>query len=947
MPRIDNISNFGDFTIPSGSFIGPNITASIGKLTASFIDSDTLLVGTIKPPPGQSGVIMEGFNPCCVYVTGSNSAEAIRTSSIQPKLTSHDNQGQCSVINGGNSHSIDANTQYGGIQSGYSSSLVQQCGSNIAGGLENIILPGSKGRVKANTIIGGGNNKLVGTEYSSILGGINNCITNHTSSFIVGSNITATASCTAYVNCLNIQDIDTANPQDQLLVRHTASGLVRQGPTITEVSGSNFFSNNLFNPNVDVYTTGSNSNPAIATSSIEPYYTPGNINYGACSVINGGDNNIIGGSPSATLTGSVVGGGFNNRIYDSLASIVGGKNNTIATGSDQSAILGGVSNNIYGHTSSFIIGSNIFSRASCTTHVNCLNIQNIDEAGPSDRLLVRVTGSTQQGLVKQGPTISSISGSGDGLVIEVPGLVNPDRDVYVIADNSDSIIATSSIKPFYMPFNVNEGENSVISSGYSNRLIQMCSVPPQNSGIFSGQYNAISGSNRSTIEGGNFNDIIMGHHLSASVNYTNYAIDHSIQNGQSNDIINVLPSVVRHVSSTGMYQSGSLFYITEYFNNQYNQEGTGSIVWFEHSTYAGSPANSGPQTSGSQAILTPPIVINNYRNAIQNGNNNRILNYAYLNVIDGGNGHLIQSQFFPQRYGIGNPQCFGKTLYFKAAHRNFIGAGAINTIQGASYSGIVAGLRNVIEFDEPGKDNEAKSFIGAGACNIIGMTKMSAIVTGFRNRIRRPGGFNFIGGGRSNVIADSQEAFIGSGCCNLASNYSAVAGGRFNRATGDGTFIGGGVNNCNNNHNGVIVGGFCNTISNGYTIRTENVVVGGRCNRIHANCQSSILGGFNNFIKTNNSNHSSIVGGINNTVSGSSNSSVLGGRNNTITNLNNTFVIGSDLTAERECTSFVNSFDISGSLDMNLFEVPTSSVGLRTGQVYRTGSAFDELRIKL
>ena len=104
---------------------------------------------------------MEGFNPCCVYVTGSNSAEAIRTSSIQPKLTSHDNQGQCSVINGGNSHSIDANTQYGGIQSGYSSSLVQQCGSNIAGGLENIILPGSKGRVKANTIIGGGNNKLV------------------------------------------------------------------------------------------------------------------------------------------------------------------------------------------------------------------------------------------------------------------------------------------------------------------------------------------------------------------------------------------------------------------------------------------------------------------------------------------------------------------------------------------------------------------------------------------------------------------------------------------------------------------------------------------------------------------------------------------------------------------------------------------------------------------
>ena len=75
-------------------------------------------------------------------------------------------------------------------------------------------------------------------------------------------------------------------------------------------------------------------------------------------------------------------------------------------------------------------------------------------------------------------------------------------------------------------------------------------------------------------------------------------------------------------------------------------------------------------------------------------------------------------------------------------------------------------------------------------------------------------------------------------------------------------------------------------------------------------------------------------------------SAILGGKNNHITHCN-TFIIGSDITSARSCTTFVNSFDVSGSLDMNLSEVPTSSIGLRQGQIYRTGSAFDELRIKL
>ena len=157
--------------MPTFGNININATASIGLITASFVDANSIVVGTIRPTPGQSGVVIEGDDHFGVYVTGSNSNSVIATSSIEPFHTTHDNQGQCSVINGGNLHNIDANTLFGGIQSGYSSSLSQQCGSNIAGGFQNKITEGVKGRVPGNSVGGGFNNTIIGGEYSTILGG--------------------------------------------------------------------------------------------------------------------------------------------------------------------------------------------------------------------------------------------------------------------------------------------------------------------------------------------------------------------------------------------------------------------------------------------------------------------------------------------------------------------------------------------------------------------------------------------------------------------------------------------------------------------------------------------------------------------------------------------------------------------------------------------------------
>jgi hypothetical protein len=83
-------------------------------------------------------------------------------------------------------------------------------------------------------------------------------------------------------------------------------------------------------------------------------------------------------------------------------------------------------------------------------------------------------------------------------------------------------------------------------------------------------------------------------------------------------------------------------------------------------------------------------------------------------------------------------------------------------------------------------------------------------------------------------------------------------------------------------------------------------------------------------------------------ISGSQHSAILGGKKNLMeTGINSTFIIGSNITASRACTTFMNSLDTRGDVDFELSCIPTSDVGLRQGQLYRTGSNFDEIRIKL
>jgi hypothetical protein len=60
-------------------------------------------------------------------------------------------------------------------------------------------------------------------------------------------------------------------------------------------------------------------------------------------------------------------------------------------------------------------------------------------------------------------------------------------------------------------------------------------------------------------------------------------------------------------------------------------------------------------------------------------------------------------------------------------------------------------------------------------------------------------------------------------------------------------------------------------------------------------------------------------------------SAILGGENNNTSTFEEAMIIGSNITANRACTTFVNNLSIRN--------IPTSSAGLPSGSIYRIGSS--------
>jgi len=248
----------------------------------------------------------------------------------------------------------------------------------------------------------------------------------------------------------------------------------------------------------------------------------------------------------------------------------------------------------------------------------------------------------------------------------------------------------------------------------------------------------------------------------------------------------------------------------------------------------------------------PPVVPGTY-NIIGNGTNNVVAG-TYNVIVDGDTNNI-----------------FGDF--------NFVGTGQNNNINGA-VAAIVGGSRNTL--------NSQHSFIGAGELNLVGGNH-SAIVAGATNCINNGSISSFIGGGEGHIIA-SPIAGLG------AVHRSFIGGGQSNCID-----AGNGVDNCFN----VIGGGFTNCITHGdfnfvgsgNNNRMTSIAVagsqainysfigGGNGNQI---ASSPTLGSSNNFIGggsqnlvRENSNFSSILGGMQNTLSAVC-STIGGGFNNCI-----------------------------------------------------------------
>jgi hypothetical protein len=272
---------------------------------------------------------------------------------------------------------------------------------------------------------------------------------------------------------------------------------------------------------------------------------------------------------------------------------------------------------------------------------------------------------------------------------------------------------------------------------------------------------------------------------------------------------------------------------------------------------------------------------------------------------------------------------------------SFIGSGCSNSIAGLG-SSIVGGVGNTIDqggygsFIGGGNDNLVCAPYGtvAGGLNNVSTNVGSSIVGGAFNTTSETGStvgggvnntssgfFSTVGGGESNT-ASCCFSTVGGGGANTASGYySTVSGGGSNTASNQYSTVSGGRQNTALCCYSTVSGGFCNTASS-----YSSTVGGGKCNT--SSCDSStVSGGFSN---TASGYYSTVSGGCRNTASGSY-SGILGGQGNNICGCNCSFIVGSNICADRTCTTFVNTLSVKNMPTESDLPLPSGVIYLCTG----------------
>jgi hypothetical protein len=342
------------------------------------------------------------------------------------------------------------------------------------------------------------------------------------------------------------------------------------------------------------------------------------------------------------------------------------------------------------------------------------------------------------------------------------------------------------------------------------------------------------------------------------------------------------------------------------------------------------------------------------RGSIVGGYNNTMTNGTDLSSIISGEENTIDSSD-----GAGIFAGSGNTID-GGSDRSTILAGTGNVINSTSNnSGIFVGSYNTID------DSDRVVILGGYQNTISGHTDAS-IIAGTGNTINDGQG-EIIIGGTDNTIANAPRSIIIGGeniTLNGVSNAVSI-GGRFNNADSGGIgrasyeFLGGGEynsidgsksssiiagtgNTVNVDHYGGIFGGRDNTINSGGGDSFDNTIIGGQGNFVGTNLifntssGNTTVGGTSNVVL--NSHFSSIIGGRDNKISSNQpiSSSIIGGDSNQISGASRSVIIGgSGITATVDDTVYVPNLNI-GTLGVG---TSVNNLGVDTSGNVVVGSA--------
>jgi len=201
--------------------------------------------------------------------------------------------------------------------------------SFLGGGNTNLISPIAKETNGNNVLVGGKQNRIVGSAgYSVLVGGLQNKITSLNSSFIGGGDY------------------------NQILIS-TRSTIV--GGTSNRIYSTQSYNNIVGGTGNQIgHSTVSNDQAGssiVGGSGNKIYWRPNEETFKTYNFIGGGSSNLLTGTTSST----VLGGDF-NKMYLLDRSVIGGGQRNYMTGATDSVIGGGANNELSGSTISFIGG---------------------------------------------------------------------------------------------------------------------------------------------------------------------------------------------------------------------------------------------------------------------------------------------------------------------------------------------------------------------------------------------------------------------------------------------------------------------------------------------------------------------------------------------------------------------------------------------------------------